>query len=455
MSVPSRTRGMRQIRAARAPVSREILLPAQSIIHNEVVSGATLLLAAVAALVWANSPWREAYHAFQNLPIAVTVGDYEIRESLHHWINDGLMAVFFFVVGLEIKRELVRGELAEWKRAAFPAAAALGGMVLPASLYAGFNIGGEGLRGWGIPMATDIAFALGVLALLGRRIPQQLRIFLLALAIADDIGAILVIALFYTGTLSVAALLVAAVLFGLVALMIRAGVRNPFVYLLVAVLFWVAVFESGVHATIAGVLLGVIAPCGRWFSRGRVVEAAADQLEPVKEALARGENDDADQRLGRMEEMIRETEAPLDRLERIVHPWVSILVLPVFALINAGVNFSDEMLRAALSSPVSVGVAAALLFGKPLGILGAAWTAVRLRIATMPEGLTWRHIAGVGTLAGIGFTVALFITELAFRDSGLVEQAKVGILAASACAGLAGYLALRFFEGGGNDHGEE
>jgi NhaA family Na+:H+ antiporter len=447
MSIPSRSRGIKTIRAKRSAVSRHVLLPVQAVIHNEVVSGLTLLVAAVAALVWANSPWSEGYHAFQALPIAFTFGDFVIAEDLHHWINDGLMAIFFFAVGLEIKREVVSGELAEWRHAAFPVAAALGGMVCPAAIYVAFNIGGDGFRGWGIPMATDIAFALGVLALLGEGIPTQLRIFLLALAIVDDIGAIVVIAVFYTEQLSLPALALGAGVLGCMLLMLKVGFRNPFLYLVAGLLFWGAVFESGVHATIAGVLLGVITPGRRWFSERRFAELASAQLDGLTQALDQRHDEEVNAVLGRMEELTRETESPLDRLERLVHPWVSFLVLPLFALINAGVTFSVEMVQGALGSPVTGGVFGGLVIGKAVGIVGMAWIAVRLGVARMPDELGWRDIAGVGVLAGIGFTVALFITELAFQDGEAVEQAKVGILAASALAGIAGYTTLRFLGG--------
>jgi Na+:H+ antiporter, NhaA family len=447
MSVPSRSRGIRHVRAKRSAVSRQVLLPAQSIIHNEVVSGVTLLLAAVAALVWANSPWSEGYHEFQALPLAFKLGDFVIAEDLHHWINDGLMAIFFFAMGLEIKREAVSGELAEWRRAAFPVAAAVGGMVVPAAIYVAFNVGGDGLRGWGIPMATDIAFALGVLALLGEGIPSQLRIFLLALAIVDDIGAILVIALFYTEQLSIPALALGGGFLGCILLMLKFGSRNPFLYLIAGLLFWGAVFESGVHATIAGVILGIITPCRRWFSERRFTELASAQLDGLTQALNQRHDEEVHAALGRMEELTRETESPLDRLERLVHPWVSFLVLPLFALINAGVTFSAEMVQGALGSPVTEGVFGGLVVGKALGIVGVAWIAVRQQFARMPDELGWRDIAGVAVLAGIGFTVALFITELAFQNGEAVQHAKVGILAASALAGIAGYTTLRFFRG--------
>ena len=443
MSIPSRSRGVKTIRAERSAVSRHVLLPAQAFIHNEVVSGLTLLVAAMAALVWANSSWNNGYRQFQDSIMTVGAGSFAIELDVKHWINDGLMTLFFFVVGLEIKRELVRGELNEWRRAALPVAGALGGMVLPALIYFGFNVDGEGSRGWGIPMATDIAFALGVLALLGDRIPSPLRVFLLAVAIVDDIGAILVIAIFYTSELSWASLGGAALLFGLIVAMLKGGMRNPLSYIVVALLFWGAVHESGVHATVAGVLLGVLTPATSWFSERTFADSAERHLHSFREALDRLDQETAGAVLGEMEELTRATEAPLDRLERTVHPWVSAVVLPLFALVNAGVTFSADMLEKAMVSPITLGVAAGLVIGKAVGVTFFSWAAVRLGLAEFPEELTWRQKIGVALLSAIGFTVALFITDLAFEDANLVQEAKVGILAASLFAGVSGYGVLR------------
>ncbi len=316
-------------------------------------------------------------------------------------------------------------------------------MILPAMIYAGFNFGGEGSQGWGIPMATDIAFALGVLALLGDRVPSQLRVFLLAVAIVDDIGAILVIAVFYTSELSWGSLSAAALLLGLIMAMLKGGMRNPFSYIVVALLFWGAVHESGVHATIAGVLLGMLTPAKSWFSERTFSDSAERYLRGFREALVRQDHEAARSVLGEIEELTRTTEAPLDRLERTVHPWVSFVVLPLFALVNAGVTFSVARLEEAMASPVTLGVAAGLVIGKAVGVTLFSWAAVRLGLAHSPKKLTWRHKSGIALLCGIGFTVALFITELAFEGPLLVEEAKVGILAASLFAGGAGYGVLR------------
>jgi NhaA family Na+:H+ antiporter len=433
--------------AERSFIVRQVLLPAQAFIHTQVVSGAVLLAAALAAIVWVNSPWEESYFDLWNTTVIVDVNLFAIEENLRHWVNEGLMVFFFFVVALEIKRELAHGELSDRRRAALPVAAALGGMVLPAAIYLALNGGGDGARGWGIPMATDIAFALGVLALLGPRIPSQVRVLLLAIAIVDDIGAILVIAVFYSESISLEALGVAALLFLLVVGMIRGGLRNLLPYFIVGTLTWVAMLKSGVHPTIAGVLLGALVPATPYFGEKTFMESAQGLMERFREAIDSGDKETGEALLGQMEELTQGTEAPLERLERAFHPWISFIVVPVFALANAGVDLSGELLRDATSSSVTLGIALGLLAGKLLGIVGFSWMAVRLGLGSLPRGVGWRHLAGVGLLAGIGFTVSLFITGLAFEDLELVSEAKIGILGASVVAGAAGYGFLRRLTG--------
>jgi NhaA family Na+:H+ antiporter len=371
------------------------------------------------------------------------VGLFSISEDLRLWVNKGLMTFFFFVVGLEIKRELVHGELGDLRRAALPAVAALGGMVLPALLFLALNAGGDGARGWGIPMAVDIAFALGVLALLGRRIPSEVRIFLLALAIADDIGAILVVAIFYAEGLSLGALGIALLLLGVIVAMRQAGVRGAAAYFLVGTLFWVAVLKSGFHATIAGVMLGVLAPASAYFSKTTFAESVGALVARFREAITEGDEEKAEMVLGQVEELTEGTEAPLERLERLLHPLTSYAVLPLFALANAGLDLSGGVFGDSVSSSVTLGIILGLVVGKPLGIVGFSWVAVRLGITSMPAGMRWAHMVGIGLLGGMGFTVSLFITGLAFEDAQLISEAKVGILAASVIAGLAGYAFLR------------
>jgi NhaA family Na+:H+ antiporter len=428
--------------AERSPFARGVLLPAESVMHSQAVSGAALLVASVAALVWANSPWSPTYLSLRETELSIDFGFVGLSLSLHHWINDGLMTLFFFAVGLEIKREVLHGELNAWKKASLPIFGALGGMFLPAALYLGLTLGGEGGRGWGIPVATDIAFALGLLALLGDRVPSELRIFLLALATVDDIGAILVIALFYTDSLSVLALGWAAALFATVLLLQRLGVRSGHYYAVVGAGFWMALQQAGVHPTIGGVLLGLATPATPWFSYRRFAESGRDLIHEFTRRLDRGDEERADALLGRIEELARETEAPLERLERLLQPWIGFVVLPLFALANAGVTLSGASLEQALRSPIAQGIIVGLVLGKCAGIVTVSWLAVRAGAAALPSGVGWRHIVGVGLAAGIGFTVSLFITGLAFQGAA-GEEAKIGILLASLLSGTAGYVCLR------------
>jgi Na+:H+ antiporter, NhaA family len=411
-------------------------------VHSE-TSGSVLLFAAtVVALVWANSPWSSSYFAIWKLPL--NLGHRPLFSmDLHHWIDDGLMVLFFLVVGLEIKREIVKGELSSFKQAALPIMAALGGMILPALIYFVLNRTGIGAAGWGIPMATDIGFALGVLALLGKRIPSSLRVFMLALAIVDDVGAILVIAFFYTPSISLLALAVAAVL--LVVLVVVAIRQAPlYVYVVVGFFFWAAVLSSGVHATIAGVILGLIAPIKPKFRPEDLAESAEALLRNFRSQILSKEKTLAEATLTELDQLLRGTDSIAERLERIVHPWVCFLVLPLFALASAGVALSTDQLKVAFSSPIALGILLGLLVGKFAGITAFSYLAVRSKIAEMAGGLTWAGIAGVGILAGLGFTVALFISGLSFEDEAIVATAKVAVLAASLAAGAIGYFVLRF-----------
>jgi NhaA family Na+:H+ antiporter len=352
------------------------------------------------------------------------------------------MPVFFFVVGLEIKRELAHGELSDPRRAILPAAAAMGGMAAPALIYLVLNAGGDGADGWGIPMATDIAFALGVLSLLSRRIPFGVKIFLLALAITDDIGAIVVIAVFYTSGIDAVALGAAGAIFAGILLMYQRGVRNVDVYVVAGVLLWLAVFESGIHATLTGVALGLLTPARSYYDPASYASTVDELSGRYRDALRAGSRDEQQGILGQIEDLSQGTEAPLDRLERKLHPWVSYAIVPVFALANAGVSLSNELVQDATGSPITLGVALGLVLGKPVGILLFTWLAVRLRLGRLPSGATWSHIAGVGLLGGIGFTVSLLIADLAFEDSLLVDEAKLGVLSASIVAGIAGLVWL-------------
>lgn len=410
-------------------------------VHDE-TSGSILLFAAtVSALVWANSPWGASYFALWKLPLQLGRRPL-LSMDLHHWIDDGLMVLFFLVVGLEIKREIVKGELSSVRRAALPIIAALGGMALPALIYFALNRSGAGAPGWGIPMATDIGFAMGVLALLGKRIASSLRVFMLALAIVDDVGAILVIAFFYTPTISLPALAVAG---GLLALLIVIAVwRAPiWVYAIVGLFFWAAVLRSGVHATIAGVILGLVAPITPRFRPEDLAESAEPLLNNFRTQILNQNKSSAEATLTTLDQLLRGTDSIAERLERSLHPWVCFLVLPLFALASAGVALSVPQLKLALSSPIALGVFLGLVVGKAMGITAFSFLAVHTKIAGMADGLTWTGIAGVGILAGVGFTVALFISGLSFADDVLVANAKIAAMAASLAAGTIGYVYLR------------
>ncbi len=433
-----RPKGLREaylVRAVRGPL--------QSFIHTEEVSAGILLLAAAAAIGWANSPWSDSYYDFWHIHISFDIHIFDISESLQHLVNEGLMAVFFFLVGLEIKRELLHGELSSFRKAVMPVVAAFGGMATPALTYLIFNGSGGGAVGWGIPMATDIAFALGVLALLGRRLPSELRVFLLGLAVVDDLGAIAVIAIFYTEAIHWTNLGLGIGLFAVIAGSIRLGVGSSGFYVILSVVMWQFFLESGIHSTLAGVLLAAIVPSEPYLRRESYAAAVEDLLHDFRLAMANQDEEKAQTIAEQIEMLSRGTEGPMERLEGIVHPWVSFVVLPLFALANAGVVFNADTLSDAIGSSITLGIAVALLVGKPIGILGMSWLAVRLGIGRLPSAVTWRQVLGVGFLAGIGFTVAIFISDIAFDGSALVDQAKMGVFGGSLLAGVVGYLLLR------------
>jgi Na+:H+ antiporter, NhaA family len=407
--------------------------PLRDFFHAEAAGGIVLVAATVVALFWANSPWKESYFHLWHTHMSITIGSHSIDLDLQEWVNDALMAIFFLVVGLEIKRELVEGELRDPRTAALPAIAAVGGMAVPALIYVAINIGGNGVGGWGIPMATDIAMAIGVVSLLGSRVAPSLKLFLLALAIVDDIGAILVIAVFYSDNIDYGALSVAVVLVGVVALMRWLGIRYVALYVVVGAALWLAFFESGVHATLAGVILGLMAPTRPFRQRELIDEDALLDLSSVETAAETAM-------------LARESVSVVEWMEHLLHPWTSFLIVPLFALANAGIPITSTTLSSALSSRVAYGVFFGLVVGKLIGVVGATWIAVRLRIGTLPAGATWHGIFGVGAVAGIGFTVSIFVAGLAFDQEPLLENdAKIGILAASIIAATIGsaILAIR------------
>ena len=398
-------------------------------LHTESAGGVVLLVGAATALVWANSPWRASYESLWTTELALQVGRFRIGDDLRHWVNDGLMVLFFFVIGLEIKRELVHGDLRDPRTAALPALAALGGMVVPAALYLAVAGGGAASRGWGIPMATDIAFALGVVALLGRRVPPALKLFLLTLAIVDDIGAIVVIAVAYSSGLDPVALAGAAAGLATVVVLRRAGVTWVPAYVAVGAGVWLATLASGVHATIAGVALGLLAPTSPLAPAAVSRDWAADLAdEPSPEELAG------------MTRLAKASVSVADRLAHQLHPFTSFVVVPTFALANAGVRLSTGTFEPPHTGAVALGVAVGLVAGKVVGITAFSWMTVRAGLGRLPEGVGWGQLVGIAAVAGIGFTVSLFIAGLAFDDPALVGAAKVAILAASGASALGGAL---------------
>jgi len=407
----------------RAPIDR-LMRPVTQFMQIEASSGFVLLFCTLAALGLANSPLGDAFLAFWRTPVGFEFGELGMRHSLQHWVNDAMMAVFFFLVGLEVKRELVLGELRDPHRAALPIAAALGGMIAPALVFLLLIGDGPGQHGWGIPMATDIAFVVGCMAVLGKRIPASLRVLLLTLAIADDIGAILVIAIGYSDSVDMGMLAAGGIGIALVALMARLGVRSFGVYTLVGLAIWWCFHASGVHATIAGVILGLQTPAKSYLDRtalGRFLT----QLDSGQGSGVGG--------VQRVMRLARESVSPLDYLMHALHAWVGFVILPIFALANAGVRLDAS----ALTDPLALAVGAGLLLGKPIGIVAVSWAAVKLRLSSLPVGVTWSVLGGAGFLAGIGFTMAIFIASLAL-ESELLDTAKVGILAGSALAAALG-----------------
>jgi NhaA family Na+:H+ antiporter len=433
------------------PFVERLLAPFQRFASVASAGGIVLLVATIIAMVWANSPWAVTYHRLWETPISIGAGALNVRSTLHHVISDGLMAVFFFLVGLEIKREVLAGELKSRRTAALPMLGAVGGMLVPAVLFAIVNIGGSGIAGWGVPMATDIAFALGVLALLGERVPIGLKVFLAALAIIDDIGAILVIAIFYSGGVSWLALAAAVALVGLSVGANAAGVRQPSAYGALGIGLWVAMSMSGVHATVAGVLLAMTIPVGTRIDERAFLDHAQRALKDFDAAAVVTaadpdvtvlSNTNHHTALEDIATLAEQAQPPLIRIERSLHGIVSFGIMPLFALANAGVSLSGDALRAELASPVTLGVVIGLVLGKPIGITIFSLVGVRWGIAVLPPGVSWPILAGASVLGGIGFTMSMFIARLAFPDVVTLETAKLGILIASAVAGLTGWFVL-------------
>lgn len=425
-------------------VPRTFVRPLLRFTQVEAASGILLLAAAAIALIWANSPWADTYRlVFEETSLRLDLGPIHLDEPIGTFINEALMAIFFFVVGLEIKRELVLGDLRHPRAAAFPVAAALGGMVVPALIFLSFTSGlsPEAMRGWGIPMATDIAFVVGIMALLGNRVPPAAKLFVLALAIADDLAAIVVVAVFYTADTRLGWLVAAGVGLGTIWLAQRVGIRSLGLYVPLAVVVWYATLESGVHATLAGVALGFLTPARALYSATEFETKARFILDsyPIGHTVEAEEKLDHEAKL--IAEIATESIAPLNRLETKLLPWSSFLIVPLFALANAGVSFGG----ADLSGPntlIAGGVAAGLVVGKLVGITLFSWLAVRTGLGRLPPDTTWGHLVGLAAAAGIGFTVSLFVTDLAYGHGPLADAAKIGIFGGSLVAGLVGVLIL-------------
>lgn len=432
-------------RRAEVTLADRISRPFLTFFEIEVASAAVLFGMAVVALVWANSPIYETYNEFWHQHLKLALGGFSFEISLGHFVNDALMAVFFFVVGLEIKREMVHGELSTRQRALLPIAGALGGMILPATIYLAFHAGGPAARGWGIPMATDIAFAVAAISLLGSRVPHPLKVFLLALAIADDLGAIAVIALVYTETLSLPYLGYAIAALGFVVFLRWAGVRAFGVYLVVGMVVWYCTYRSGVHATVSGVALGFLTPSSPMGDHETLLERGRHAVDRLVELIRSGSDHHGQGRHRAAQELRMAGLAalsPLDYLVNRLDRWVAFGVMPIFALANAGVHLDTQTLGEPMTQRVALAVAVGLVVGKPFGITFLSWVFVKTGLAALPRGVTWSALFGTGMLAGIGFTVALFVTSLAFSDPFMTAGAKLGILGGSLLATLVGLVFL-------------
>ena len=433
-----------------------IVTPFEEFIHGETTSGMVLMVCTIMAMIAANTVLIHHYEHILHTEIAFAFGQWELRHTLHHWINDGLMALFFMVVGLEIKREVIVGELSDLKAALMPIIAAIGGMLVPAALFYGINAGGSGASGWGITMATDIAFAVGVIALLGSRVPRTVLTFLVALAIVDDLGAVMVIALFYTEQIYMNWLIMAGIILAVLIMFNRIGIRRPLPYFITGAFMWFAMLQSGVHATLAGVLIALTIPVKPEFNTRLFVLHVEETLDDMRNNIDDFEKSNQDKQhsiihdgqtralLHSLESGVQAVESPLQRLEHAMHMPVALLIIPLFALANAGIPIEWGALGQTIAHPVALGVMAGLILGKLIGIAGLTWLAIRLGLGTLPEGMKVKHLIGVGFIGGIGFTMSIFIAELGF--AGRPEEllmAKTGVLFASIIAGITGYLWLR------------
>ncbi|MBY6211912.1 Na+/H+ antiporter NhaA [Microbulbifer agarilyticus] len=425
-----------------------LMTPFDEFIHRQSSSGVLLMICAVIALVIANSAWQAGYAHLLHLPVSYNFGDWSLSMSFHHWINDGLMAIFFLLVGLELKREFLVGELSEMKHAVLPVMAAIGGMVVPALIFSMFNVGTPTERGWGIPMATDIAFAVGCIAILGNRVPRAVVTFLVALAIVDDLGAILVIAIWYTESVNMIALMGAFLLTAILWLLNLAGVRHSAAYIFVGILLWYDLHITGVHATLAGVITAMAIPARPKYDPVAFSSFVKDIIRSFDRSFRPGDkiiaNDALRARVSALDNGVHLVQSPLQRMETRLHIPVAFIVVPIFALANAGIPVDSFTSAEAVLNPLTIGVICGLVFGKLIGIVGATWIGWKLGWGELPKHSTFHHIIGVALLGGIGFTMSIFISELAFAGQNeMLIQAKAGVLLASLIAGISGFLILR------------
>lgn len=423
---------------ARKKTIRIVTDPILKFIRMEQFSGILLIIATATALIWANTPGGELFTEFWEKKISITAEKVNLSLSLHHWINDGLMALFFLLVGLEIKREVLYGDLSSPQKAMFPIFAALGGMLAPALIYVAFNFNEPTLHGWGIPTATDIAFSLAVISLAGKRVPVFLKIFMTALAIADDLGAVVIIGIFYTGNLEAEWLLAALGIFASLLVLNKLGLRSLAVYLTAGIFLWYCMFMSGVHATLAGVLLAFTIPAGQRFTAGELIDFLRKKFIKFFES----KENEADEITETIDEVSHQVVSPLQKLEDALYTPVSYVILPIFALANTGIVLNTELLGN-FFNPVSFGILVGLFIGKPLGITILSWISVKLKLAHLPRGINWKKIMAVSVTGGIGFTMSIFVTMLAFKSPELQADAKLSILCASFASGFAGWLLLK------------
>ena len=431
------------MKTVKSPIDK-IIAPVSRFIHLEYTSGIVLLIAVVVAIVWANF-LGESYHHVWETDLSIAFNGHTLGHPLHVWINDGLMAVFFFVIGLELKREFMDGELSTLRKAMLPMGAAVGGMLIPALIYLFINFRSDAEHGWGIPMATDIAFALALLSMAGKHIPGTVKVFLSALAVADDLGAVLVIAFFYTAEVNFTALGIAGIFLIFLVLGNRLGVRSSMFYLILGIGVWIGFLLSGVHATIAGVLVAFTIPAVTKIDENSYsfhLKKLTNEFEKEIPSNSTLTTPQQHQTIQQVKSLSTAAETPLQKIEYALHPWVAFAIMPLFALANSGIIIGNDFFSSIIN-PVSIGVFSGLLIGKFIGILLFSWLMVKFGLSSLPQGANWRHMTGVALLGGIGFTMSLFISGLAFTNPAFIDQAKYGILIGSVFAGLLGSLVLR------------